>query len=185
MENCPGDYNLLVKWLSDPEVLEYYEGRSNPYNLEKVMNKFGGRTRGEDYVIPCIVECDSRPIGYIQYYREDVEDPVMEEYPVRNKIDKTKYSDPYGIDIVIGETNYWNKGLGTRIMQLMIKYLFEQEKADIILIGPQTRNKRAIRCYDKCCFKPVSVLEKRELHDGKYEDCLIMAITSDEWTSIN
>jgi aminoglycoside 6'-N-acetyltransferase len=34
------DKGELVKWLSDPNVLQYYEGRDNPFNLEKVEEKF-------------------------------------------------------------------------------------------------------------------------------------------------
>ncbi|GIN63772.1 hypothetical protein J27TS8_37650 [Robertmurraya siralis] len=29
------DNYLLAKWLSDPLVLEYYEGRDNPFDLER------------------------------------------------------------------------------------------------------------------------------------------------------
>ncbi|MFJ5716915.1 hypothetical protein [Neobacillus sp. NPDC093127] len=36
----PEDKYLLVKWLSNPSVLEYYEGRDNPFDLEKVNKKF-------------------------------------------------------------------------------------------------------------------------------------------------
>ena len=34
------DKYLLVKWLSNPTVLEFYEGRDNPFNLEKVEKLF-------------------------------------------------------------------------------------------------------------------------------------------------
>ncbi len=30
----PSDAGLLVKWLSDPVVLEFYEGRNRPHDLE-------------------------------------------------------------------------------------------------------------------------------------------------------
>lgn len=34
------DNVLLAKWLSDPLVLEFYEGRDNPFDLEKVNEVF-------------------------------------------------------------------------------------------------------------------------------------------------
>lgn len=34
------DNVLLAKWLSDPSVLEFYEGRDNPFNLDKVNEVF-------------------------------------------------------------------------------------------------------------------------------------------------
>lgn len=34
------DEQLLVQWLSDPEVLQYYEGRDQPHDLELVRAHF-------------------------------------------------------------------------------------------------------------------------------------------------
>ena len=34
------DKFTLAKWLSDPEILEYYEGRDNPFDVEKVERTF-------------------------------------------------------------------------------------------------------------------------------------------------
>lgn len=47
----PQDAPLLVKWLSDPAVLEYYEGRDRPHDLDLVRAHFfadseDGVTRG-------------------------------------------------------------------------------------------------------------------------------------------
>jgi aminoglycoside 6'-N-acetyltransferase len=102
---------------------------------------------------------------------------VADEYNVSEIIDMEDYRLPYGIDIFIGETNYWNMGIGTKLLQAVIQYLFDFEKADAIFIDPQTWNRRAIRCYEKCGFKPIGMIEKRELQDGEYKDSLIMAIT--------
>lgn len=172
MEDCLGDYILLAKWLSDPAVLEFYEGRDNPFNLAKVMEKFVPRARGESEVTPCIIEYDNQAIGYIQYYMVDAD-----EYEVRDKIEIGKYIFPYGMDLFIGETEYWNMGIGTNLVKGMIQYLIKNENADGIFIDPQTCNKRAIKCYEKCGFKPVTIIEKRELHEGEYKDNLIMFFT--------
>lgn len=34
------DAELISKWLSDENVLQYYEGRDQPFNLEKTKEKF-------------------------------------------------------------------------------------------------------------------------------------------------
>ena len=39
MEDDIMDYLLMAKWLSAREVLEYIEGISNPYDLDKVIKK--------------------------------------------------------------------------------------------------------------------------------------------------
>lgn len=170
MEDCLDDYTIMAKWLSDPDVCEYYEGKSKLYDLEKVKTKFAHRTRGESDVIMCIISCDNEPVGFLQFY-------PTEPYCESEILDMSAFQNPYGIDIVIGETRFWGTGTGTKVMKMTVDYLFGSQNADIIFIDPQTWNKRAIRCYEKSGFKPLTVIEKRELHDDEYKDSLIMCIT--------
>lgn len=80
----------------------------------------------------------------------------------------------YGIDQFIGEKEYWNKGIGTLLVTSMVQFLFQQEKADKVVMDPQARNKRALKCYEKCGFKKVKLLPKHELHEGEYQDCWLI-----------
>ncbi|WP_206197343.1 GNAT family N-acetyltransferase [Peribacillus frigoritolerans] len=157
-----GDNVFLAKWLSDPSVLEFYEGRDNPFDLNKVKEAFFAT---DDEEVKCIVEYEGKVIGYIQYYQLD--DETKKEYGYLNE-------DVYGTDQFIGEIDYWNRGIGTILVTSMIRFLLEQQKADRIVMDPQTRNVRAIKCYEKCGFKKVKVLPNRELHEGIYQDCWLM-----------
>ncbi|GAA0774833.1 GNAT family N-acetyltransferase [Clostridium subterminale] len=164
MEDIAFDYALMAKWLSDPEVLFYYEGRDNTFNIDRIKEKYSPRILGEESVTPCIIELNQKPIGYVQYYYEN----EKKDLGVEN------YDTLYGIDVFIGETEYQNQGIGTKAIKLLTKYLFEVKSADVILIDPQTWNSRAIKCYEKCGFKAIKILEKREFHEGQYRDNLIM-----------
>ncbi len=42
----------------------------------------------------------------------------------------------YGTDRFIGETEYWNKGIGTLLVTSMGYYLIEYHKADRIVMDP-------------------------------------------------
>jgi aminoglycoside 6'-N-acetyltransferase len=156
------DNVLLAKWLSDPSVLEFYEGRDNPFDLDKVNEVFYAP---EDEEVKCIVEYEGNEIGYIQFYQLDNE--TKKEYGYLDK-------NVYGTDQFIGEIEYWNKGIGTLLVTSMIHFLTEEKKAEIIVMDPQTRNPRAIRCYEKCGFKKVKILPKNELHEGEYQDCWLI-----------
>lgn len=156
------DNHLLAKWLSDPSVLEFYEGRDNPFDLEKVNKVFYDP---EDNEVKCIVEVDGNEIGYIQFYQLD--DEEKKEYGYFNE-------NVYGTDQFIGEVKYWNKGIGTLLVTSMVKFLVEHKKADRVVMDPQTRNTRAIKCYEKCGFKKVKILLNRELHEGEYQDCWLI-----------
>jgi aminoglycoside 6'-N-acetyltransferase len=176
MEDDIRDYKLMAKWLTTAELLDYYEGRSNPFCLDKVIKKYAPRAKGEEAVIPCIIEHKEKPIGYVQYYCVD-----PDEYNVGDNINIKNYIRPHGMDLFIGETDNWNKGVGTIVVKSLISYLFENENADIILIDPQTWNERAIRCYEKSGFIPMLIIKNREMHDGEYKDSLIMSISIDDW----
>jgi len=176
MEDKIMDYSLMAKWLSNKELLDYYEGRSNSFDLEKVIKKFAPRTKGEEAVVPCIIEVNNKAIGYIQYYCIE-----PDEYRVEDGINLKNYKFPYGLDLFIGETDNWNRGIGAMVVRSLISYLFNNENADIIFIEPQTWNKRAIRCYEKSGFTPMVVIKNREIHDGEYKDSLIMSISFEYW----
>lgn len=170
MKDNSEDIDVLFKWFNDKSVQMYYEGKNAKYSKQEIKDKYGKRAREKDSVIPCIIEYSSKPIGYIQYYELDEE--TKEAY---ESIDIGRV---YGIDMFIGETEYWNKGIGSKSLKSLIRYLFEKEDATSIFIDPQTWNKRAIKCYEKCGFKKVKILFKNELYDDEYKDNLIMKISA-------
>lgn len=158
------DKPLLVQWLSDPVVLQYYEGRDNPHDLEWVNARFFNR---EDDTARCMVEYAGLPIAYIQFYQLD--DETKKVYGCE------ELQEPiYGTDQFIGESEYWNKGIGTLLVNLMKQYLIDQKGASRIVMDPQAVNVRAIACYEKCGFKKVKLLPKHELHEGEWRDCWLM-----------
>lgn len=150
------DANHLAKWLSNPSVLEYYEGRDQPFTIEKVMETFFLEEEGLSRYIFTLEE---KPIGYIQTY-------TVEDEKVKT----------FGMDQFIGETDYWNKGIGTLLIHTMVNYLATQKSAPRIIMDPQASNKRAIRCYEKCGFEKVKLLPKHEFHEGEFRDCWLIEL---------
>ncbi|WLR57204.1 GNAT family N-acetyltransferase [Mesobacillus subterraneus] len=156
------DKHLLAKWLSTPEVLQYYEGRDHSFDLEKVDRVFYASDEDE---VKCMIEYEDKSIGYIQYY--ELDEATKKDYGYEGgKI--------FGTDQFIGEIDYWDRGIGTLLVTSMTNHLFEQMKADKVVMDPQVWNERAIKCYEKCGFKKVKLLPKHELHEGKYRDCWLL-----------
>lgn len=152
----------LVKWLSNPEVLEFYEGRDNPFGLDKVDESFYD---AENKDVGCIVEFEGKAIGYIQYYQVDKE--TKRDYGYSEEV-------VYGMDQFIGEPSYWNKGIGQNLVSGMTDYLKKELQAEAVVMDPQAWNKRAIRCYEKCGFKKIKMLPRHEYHEGEYRDCWLI-----------
>ncbi|QKQ77617.1 GNAT family N-acetyltransferase [Nostoc sp. TCL240-02] len=165
------DYELMAKWLTDPQVLKFYEGRDNPFPLERVMKTYKPTIVRDEPIVPCLFSYQNIPIGYLQYCAlNDLSQSDRQLYYIEQT------DEVYGIDLFIGETNYWNKGIGTKILSAGIAYLFEHRQARKIVIDPHVDNPRAIRCYEKCGFVKLKLLPVHELHEGKYSDCWLMAI---------
>ncbi|MEK8127639.1 GNAT family N-acetyltransferase [Paenibacillus filicis] len=154
----------LSRWLSDPEVLQYYEGRDRPLDLELVRKHF---YEDRDGVTACIIQYQGQDIGYIQFY--PLEEDERSEYG---------YGDDheiiYGMDQFIGDPAYWNKGIGTELITAMAAYLTDKMKADTIVMDPQAWNERAIHVYEKCGFVKKKLLPLHEWHEGEYRDCWLI-----------
>lgn len=118
------DLDVMVKWINDQDVLEFYE--EPPSNLDLVTKKYGPRVEGKHYVVPCIVEYKNEPIGYIEFYEIRVEELEKYGYPINQNI--------YGIDQFIVETQLWGKGIGTSMIQLMLNYLRNNKGASRVLL---------------------------------------------------
>ncbi|MTJ09943.1 MULTISPECIES: GNAT family N-acetyltransferase [unclassified Anabaena] len=171
MQDHIHDYQLMEKWRSDEKVLQFYGGRDYPYDLEKVIETYQPRIVGKEAITPCIFVDKNLEIGYLQYYNlNKLPEDLRQMYCLENT------DNVYGIDLFIGETEYWNQGIGTKVLLTAIDYIFNQLQAAKIVINPNVNNLRAIRCYEKCGFVKIKLLLCHDLHEGKYQDCWLMAI---------
>lgn len=156
------DAPLLVRWLSDPRVLQYYEGRDRPHDMGMVCKHFYQR---DEAIVPCIVAFGDSLIGYIQFYPLDEQEKQEYSYSPEETI--------YGMDQFIGEPEYWNQGLGAELVRGMVAHI-TQLGANRVIMDPQAWNEQAIRCYEKCGFRKVKPLPQHEYHEGVMRDCWLM-----------
>lgn len=161
MKDDVRDCEFMAMWLTNPRVLEFYEGRDHPIPLDRIKEKYGPRVLGSEGVTPCLLIYGDSPIGYIQFYQV------------------TEAMNTYGIDQFIGEPDLWNRGIGSRAVSLLLRYLFRDKGANKVILDPHVGNLRAIRCYEKCGFRKVRLLPRHELHEGEYRDSWLMEVTPD------
>jgi aminoglycoside 6'-N-acetyltransferase len=168
-----GDYQVMSRWLSNPRVLEFYEGRDHPMTLQQIQSEYAPRIRGEEDVTPCLIILQSVPIGYMQFYLVGEESRNSYGLAVDECLEAV-----YGIDQFIGEVSCWNRGLGMRSISLLLRYLFQAKGARKVILDPHVTNLRAIRCYEKCGFRKVKMLPAHELHEGVLRDAWLMEARS-------
>lgn len=161
------DVVTLLEWLSDDRVLEWYEGRDQQYDIERVRAEYAPEALAAEGVHGCIVHDGGEAIGYVQFYEVGAE---AHEYLVA----PDDVADVWGVDIVICTPERWGSGIGTRVLQLVVHHLFVTRGARRVVIDPRVVNTRAIASYRKVGFREVGVLSEHELHEGVAWDSQIM-----------
>lgn len=168
MEACDADFAQHLKWMTDPQVLKYWDGEYDDNSIRKMY--FDHLKEG---VTPCFIELYGEPIGYVQFDR--IPDAEGYECP---EADWTRFFNKnevvYGIDMFIADRTNRNRGIGTEMLTLLSNAIFEQYGADALVVDPKTHNARAIACYRKCGFKDCFVVPQREAHFDELFDSHIM-----------
>jgi aminoglycoside 6'-N-acetyltransferase len=87
-----------------------------------------------------------------------------------------------GVDVTLGDA-YQDRGLGTKALRRLLRYLIDERGHHRITIDPATDNPRAIHVYEKVGFKPVGVMRRYERGiDGQWHDGLLMDLLAEELT---
>lgn len=132
-----GDWDLLLEWNSDPEVLYYAAGGDvTGGSLEDVQDLYRSVSQA---AICFIMEVDGKPIGECWLQRMNMK-RILDLFPGK---------DLRRIDLIIGEKDYWNKGIGTEVIGMLTRFGFEDEKADAIFGIVYGHNPRSRRAFEK------------------------------------
>jgi len=87
------------------------------------------------------------------------------------------------IDIVIGEKEYWGKGIGTICVRLLTQFGFEIEKADMIFFISMDYNVRSCKTAERVGYKLLSKTEVEDNPKTKFE--LNYGMTKEDYFSMN
>lgn len=144
------DLSLMYKWLNTDFVIEWYDKGGSSF--EKVERKYLPRIKGEQPTFSFIITCDNKEIGYIQTY-------MIDDYPEYSQWVNT-VEQAAGVDMFIGERDYIHKGLGKLILiKFLREYVFQLNNTDCCIIGPEPKNRAAIRAYEKSGFKYLKTIQ--------------------------
>lgn len=131
-------------WLNDPEVNRYLETRQA--TKESIKKYIEEKNKSSDSLfLGIFFKENEKHIGNIKLEPIDFKD----------------YKATMGI--LIGDKNYWGKGVGTEAVKLIVKYGFENLGLLEINLGVISENKAAIRVYEKAGFRVEKINEKSVL----------------------
>ncbi|HMS63844.1 MAG TPA: GNAT family protein [Ignavibacteria bacterium] len=83
--------------------------------------------------------------------------------------------------IILGNKNYWNKGISTEILELFIEYGFMTLNLNRISTGTPVTNSGGIKICEKNGMKKEGLLRKVMFKEGKYTDVVIFSILKEEY----
>ena len=163
------DHALLLRWLNTPHVAEWWNPERLALNLESVKTDYPSETRPDDPTTNCIIEVGRRPIGFVQFHPWDAYRAEMREIGFDLP---TGY---WGIDIFIGEADHLNRGVGSRVVSLLRRYLVEERGATGVALVVAQDNVRAQRAYEKAGLHRKREVLDTDTRDGKRIPSYLMA----------
>ncbi len=141
---CDDHLPLLYKWCTDPQVLYWTEGAEADediaYDADAVHQIYGGVSQN---AFCFLIEANDVPIGECWLQKMNLPE-------VRGMY--ASGLDVRRIDMAIGEKAYWNKGLGTTFIGMMIDFAFYGESVDVLHCLSDDYNMRSCRMWEKHGF---------------------------------
>mgnify|MGYP001581120630 CR=1 FL=1 len=142
-------------WLNDPEVNEFLETRHS--TIEELRQ----------YIQKQIDDPNSFFVGIFDKNKHThIGNIKLEPIDWQNK--KAIFG------ILIGDKEYWGKGIGTEATLLVVRYAFDTLGLEEIELGVIVHNKRAIRSYEKAGFAHSGIRKQAINHDGVLHDAAVM-----------
>jgi aminoglycoside 6'-N-acetyltransferase len=151
------DWELLLKWNSDPEILYYSEGDEvTSYTLEQVQQIYRGVSKS---AFCFIIEFDRKPVGECWLQKMNL-DRITQKYP---DLDCRR------IDLMIGEKEYWGRGIGTKVIHLLTRFGFEDENA-VMIFGCDIAdyNLASLKAFQKAGFEIDGKIEQPKESKARY-----------------
>jgi aminoglycoside 6'-N-acetyltransferase len=171
MRDDASDYELIVRWRAMPHVHEWWDPDDPAPDMAEVLRHYRPKTDPEHSTTGCIIQLGTDPIGYLQFYRWA---DWTHEPPREGEMEIPLADDPWGIDLYIGEPDLVGRGLGTRAVSLMCRYLRESRGVRTVMLTTELGNLRAQAAYERAGFRKVRQVLDTDTRDGERVWCWLM-----------
>jgi RimJ/RimL family protein N-acetyltransferase len=150
-----------LSWLHDPEVMKGIETSGYTMkSLQQYIRDILTNDKTEMFTIKDIIS--KKHIGNIK---------LVNDF-------KNNHSE---LGILIGDKNYWGKGIGSEACSLIVEYAFNTHNMNKVWLTVHSNNPAAYQLYKKLGFKEEGCLKEHIKYQGKYIDKYLMAIYKKNW----
>ncbi|MBI4833601.1 MAG: GNAT family N-acetyltransferase [Planctomycetes bacterium] len=158
------DLPILARWINDSKVTHYMFMGSRPAVLDRLLEQWEHETKSEhDIVFTIVSRKGEKIIGSAGLY-------------TINWISRSAE-----FRVIIGETLYWDKGIGVEITKLLTEYGFSKLNLNKVWLGVNASNLAAVKCYEKAGFIREGVLREEIYRNNQYYNAIRMSILRKEF----
>ncbi len=158
------DAGSLSRWFRDPEVVKYS------------LTSLAYPQSDED--IGCWLKAINQQKNNIQFGVCCADSGLLIGYAGICGISQINRSGEFFI--LIGDRQYWGKGIATQVTKLIVEYGFATLGLYRIGLTAFVENKAAIRAYEKAGFKHEGVMRGAGFRQGKFIDKVLMAVINSD-----
>ena len=161
----PEEGACFYPWIADPEVIRYSLSAFQSLNTPAQIDHWFAATLREE---------KSLNLGiYLQ------ESNALIGYAGLSNLSATNQSGEYFI--LIGEKDYWGKGVGTAVTKLVLTLGFAVQRLNRIMLTVSELNLGGIKAYTNAGFVAEGRLRAACCRNGLFHDKIVMSVLKAEW----
>jgi RimJ/RimL family protein N-acetyltransferase len=158
------DIPLIARWINDEEVTHFMFYGQWPTNLGQVRETIQKQVSSPQNVVFMVYDRKTnRRIGFAGIY------------DIHLTAQKGEFR------ILIGEKDFWGKGYGTEVTELLTFYGFDRLNFHRIYLGVTAENKGGVKAYERAGYAHEGVLKDDIFRNGRYYDTIRMGLLRDEY----
>ncbi|MGH2485590.1 MAG: GNAT family N-acetyltransferase [Ktedonobacterales bacterium] len=157
------DLQRMFAWRSAEHVSRWW----HPITYEELAAECAELVSGVEPVYPLLMLYDGQPIGFVQWYRLWNDGVVIT--PSYARLPPPITHTTAAIDLFIGERRYLYRGLGSVVVQALLrKHIFSEPDITGCMISPDPQNTAAVRAYAKAGFHYLGTIAMEETGEEEY-----------------
>jgi RimJ/RimL family protein N-acetyltransferase len=159
------DLESLNRWRNDPKVIEHLGANFLFIGPEVDARWYEGYLNGRDRAVRLAIlgPGGERPIGCVSL------------------TDIHRINRAAEFSILIGEPDYWSRGIGTAATRAMLAHAFDDLNLHRVYLTVLADNPRAMRVYEKAGFRTEGRQREAVFKCGRYQDLVLMGLLEPEY----
>lgn len=146
-----------VDWMNDPDIMRFTEARFKQWSFDELTDFVKKCYNSQsDYMFGIFDKVTHNHIGNIKL------GPVNPHHKFAS------------IGLIIGNKDYWGKGIATDAIQLVTAFAFDELKLNKVTAGAYANNTASIKAFEKCGFNHEGLLAKNYQDQDEYVDAVLL-----------